>query len=115
MGIAFQSLLSWIWLSDGMTTLRIMDGWATFQSLLSWIWLSDGSGSSNHSQGLLMFQSLLSWIWLSDLLVATNAFDEVMFQSLLSWIWLSDVGSRDAVRPGPGRGVSILVVVDLAL
>ena len=96
----FQSLLSWICLSDRVSPRRIVVA-PGFQSLLSWICLSDAT-TKKDARRVGEFQSLLSWICLSDAASTPTDRDPSLFQSLLSWICLSDL-SVAVVMIGPSR------------
>ena len=65
MRLVFQSLLSWITLTDVafLSPAELID---LFQSLLSWITLTDGEEPRAGGGRLMQFQSLLSWITLTN-------------------------------------------------
>ncbi len=135
--IWFQSLLSWMLLSNPILAPVSPGGPCSFQSLLSWMLLSN-IGTVLRSPGTKRFQSLLSWMLLSNRLsfncwmLLSRSFNpcypgccsqtrrllaepvfQQMFQSLLSWMLLSN---RKGLGGWTGKKkVSILVILDVAL
>ncbi len=62
-----------------------------FQSLLSWMLLSNIVALPISARNVRMFQSLLSWMLLSNLMQFFYFLTFTRFQSLLSWMLLSNL------------------------